>query len=141
MHARDLPPILLTDADIDRLYDALESAEGPARPPLGARRVFAELERAQVVPPSQIPADVATMNARVRYRDLDTGNEREVTLCYPADADPRSGRLSVLSPIGAALLGLRVGQRIRWAVPSGDSVGLELLAVPYQPEAAGDFDR
>ena len=101
----------------------------------------AELDRAEVVAPADVPADVVTMNSRVRFADADTGEEQEATLVYPADANVKESRISVLAPIGAALLGLSIGQFIEWPVPSGATKRLRVVSVLYQPEAAGEFDR
>lgn len=97
-----------------------------------------ELARAKVVDQTAIPPDIVTMNSRCVFRFADSGEEREVTLVYPEQADVASGRISVLAPVGAALLGLAEGQAIRWSTPEGERT-LELVAVRYQPEAAGDL--
>jgi regulator of nucleoside diphosphate kinase len=73
--------------------------------------------------------------------DLATGSEYSLTLCYPADADPAAGRVSVLSPVGASLLGLRVGEVARWQGPAGDTHAAEVVALLFQPEASGDYTR
>jgi regulator of nucleoside diphosphate kinase len=78
-----------------------------------------ELDRADIVQPEHLPDDVVTMHARVRYLDETTGERREVTLVYPDEADASHGRISVLSPVGAALLGLAAGQSIEWEFPNG----------------------
>lgn len=107
----------------------------------GGRRFDAlenELARAIVVPPEQIPKDVVTMNSRVVFEDETTGERREVTLVYPAHADIGAGKISILVPVGSALLGLRIGQSIDWNLPSGQRRRYRVIAVPYQPEAAGD---
>jgi regulator of nucleoside diphosphate kinase len=97
-----------------------------------------ELHRAHVVAPGSVPADVVTMNSEVIYEDCDTLVTRSVRIVYPKDADAGSGRVSVLAPIGSALLGMRVGQTITWRVPNGHK-RIRVLEVRYQPEASGDF--
>jgi regulator of nucleoside diphosphate kinase len=92
-----------------------------------------------VVEPTAVPPDVVTMNSRVVYRDEESNETREVTLSYPKDASLEQGRVSVLAPVGAALLGLSVGQEIEWLVPGGRHKRLRILAVTYQPQAAGDY--
>ena len=77
------------------------------------------------------------MNSRVRFQDTDTHDELEVTLVYPKSADVDQGKISVLAPVGSALLGLSVGQSIEWPVPAGKLRHLRVVAVTYQPEAAG----
>ena len=78
-----------------------------------------ELDRAIVVTSDRIPRDVVTMNSRLIYSDESTGTKREVELVFPDEADPSIGRISVLAPVGCALLGLRVGQSIDWNLPNG----------------------
>ena len=80
-----------------------------------------ELRRARVVPRAELPPDVVTMNAAVRLRDLETGEEETYTLVYPADADIAENKLSVLAPVGTALLGYRAGDVVEWPVPAGVS--------------------
>jgi regulator of nucleoside diphosphate kinase len=79
------------------------------------------------------------MNSDVVYEDVETGARRSVRVVYPKDSDAASGRVSVLAPIGAALLGLRVGQEIDWRVPTGVK-RIRVAEVRYQPEAAGRLD-
>lgn len=102
--------------------------------------LVAEVQRAVVVPASEIPPDVITMNSRARLLDLDQLTTLEFTVVYPEDADFAAGRISVVAPIGAAMLGYRVGDEIEWVVPSGPR-RLRVEAILYQPEAAGDFSR
>jgi regulator of nucleoside diphosphate kinase len=131
-----LPPIYLTQSDLDRLNDLLEAYAAGA----GGRRfdlLEGELVRAKVVPSGQIPRDVVTMNSRVVFEDEQTGERREVTLVYPRDADIDAGKISILVPVGSALLGLRVGQSIDWTLPNGQKRRYRVIAVPYQPEAEG----
>jgi regulator of nucleoside diphosphate kinase len=128
----DSPAIYLTQSDMDRLLQLVEAYPGNR---------FAELERellrAIVVPREKIPADVVTMNSRVVFENEATGERREVTLVYPGSADIDAGRISILVPIGTALLGLRTGQSIDWELPSGQKQRYRIVSVPYQPEAAG----
>lgn len=94
-----------------------------------------ELERAIVVPAERIPRDVVTMNSRLIYADESAGTAREVVLVFPSDADPWSGRVSVLAPVGCALLGLRVGQSIDWNLPNGRRHRLRVERILYQPQS------
>jgi regulator of nucleoside diphosphate kinase len=98
----------------------------------------AELDRATVIESSAVPPDVVTMNSRVRLRDRT--NSWTVTLVFPQDADPEDDRISVLAPLGAALLGCRCGCSFSFRVPSGDVRSCDVLNILYQPEAAGDLD-
>ena len=124
------PSLYLTQDDLDRLSDLLEAQEGR----------FAQLEdelvRAVIVPRSEIPRDVVTMNSRVVFENETTGERREVTLVYPGEADIDAARISILVPVGTALLGLRVGQSIDWELPSGEKQRYRVIEVPYQPESA-----
>jgi regulator of nucleoside diphosphate kinase len=140
MSPNPMPPIVVTDVDAERLRTTLEAHSTARDEPL-VERLLDELDRATVVPACAVPADVVTMNSRVAYRDHDSGDLRTVTLVYPHEADSAQGRLSVVAPVGAALLGMRVGQRITWPLPGGRTRTLEVVAVTWQPEAAGDFNQ
>jgi regulator of nucleoside diphosphate kinase len=98
-----------------------------------------ELSRAVVVPADQIPADVITMRSRVRLVDLDNGSVLEYTLVYPSEADFSAGKISIVAPVGAAMIGYREGDEIEWDVPGGRR-RFRVDAILYQPEAAGDSD-
>jgi regulator of nucleoside diphosphate kinase len=139
MKMTDVPSIYLTQNDLDRLTDLLEAYAAGS----GGRRfdkLEDELVRAIVVSREQIPSDIVTMNSRVVFEDETTGERRDVTLVYPGNADISAGRISVLVPVGTALLGLRVGQSIEWELPSGQKRRYRVIDVPYQPEAAGQAD-
>ena len=99
----------------------------------------AELDRCILVAPTEVPPDVVTMNSRVRLMDLDTNEEMVYTLVFPDDADMAKSKISVLAPIGTAMLGYRVGDTFEWQVPDGIR-RLRVKKVLYQPEAAGDYD-
>lgn len=129
------PPILVTHHDRERLERMLERADQES-PTVEA--LVDELDRANTVDPRDVPATVVTMNSRVRFRERLSGKERELTLVFPQDAGGE-GCVSILTPIGCALLGLSVGQVIDWKGPTGRTLELEILAVEFQPEAAGDF--
>jgi regulator of nucleoside diphosphate kinase len=94
-----------------------------------------ELERADIVDPREVPPDVVTMNSRVVFEDATTGNRTEVTIVFPQDADLERGRISVLAPVGTALLGLAEGDSIVWPFPDGSSRCLRVVQVTFQPEA------
>ncbi len=96
-----------------------------------------ELGRAHVVEPEDVPADVITMNSKALLRDCDTGREAVYTLVFPAQADPARRRVSVLAPIGTAMLGYRAGDTFEWDAPRGRR-RLKVKSVLYQPEAAGN---
>ena len=98
----------------------------------------AELERAQIVKPEEIPTDVVTMNSIFRLSNLDSGEEVVYTLVFPANADTSNGMISILAPLGTAVLGYRAGDTVEWKAPGGLK-RLKLKEIVYQPEAAGDF--
>lgn len=128
------PQIILSSSDLDRLERLLDSASLEETPGLEALR--RELDRAEVVEPGAVPPNVITMNSTARFVDESTGREFELTLAYPDDIHMTHGTVSVLAPIGSALLGLSVGQSIEWALPGDRKTTLRVLAVTYQPEAA-----
>jgi regulator of nucleoside diphosphate kinase len=128
-----LPQIYLTQNDMDRLLKLVE-----AQPGKDSEKLENELVRANVVPRDEIPNDVVTMNSKVIFENETTHERREITLVYPASADIDAGRISVLAPIGTALLGLRVGQSIDWELPGGVTQRYRIVEVPFQPEAAGE---
>ena len=86
-----------------------------------------------------LPADVVTMNSRIEIREGDEAQTRALVLSYPAEADPQAGRISVLSPVGASLLGLRCGETASWRTPQGELRSATVTAILYQPEAAGHY--
>jgi len=102
---------------------------------VGDHDLAEELERAIVVPSERIPADVVTMNSRLTYADESAGTAREVELVFPHEADPGLGRVSVLAPVGCALLGLRVGQSIDWNLPNGQVHRLRVTRILHQPQS------
>lgn len=133
----DMGTICITESDkarLENLFDDISSLWKWDRRYLDALRE--ELERAEVVAAADIPADVITMNSQVRVRDLAAGKVTVYTLVFPRDADFSRNRISILAPIGTALLGSRVGDVIEWKVPAGIR-RLKVESVLYQPEAAG----
>lgn len=97
------------------------------------------LNQADLVSSREVLPEVVTMNSRVRVRAPDSDEVHSVTICYPSDADVERGRVSVLSPMGIALLGHREGQVVPWMRPDGRSDAWFIESVEYQPEAAGEF--
>lgn len=127
------PPITITTQDLQRLSQLVASYEADT-----TERLDDELARADVVSQQEVPADVVTMNSDVVYEDAVTGAQRQIRIVYPKDADVDRGWVSILAPLGSALLGLRVGQSIDWQLPNGTRQ-LRIIDIPYQPEANGDF--
>lgn len=101
----------------------------------GEHALAEELDRAIVVPADRIPENVVTMHSRLIYSDESTGSTREVELVFPEESDPLAGRVSVLAPVGCALLGLRVGQSIEWNLPNGKVHRLRVESVLSQPRS------
>jgi regulator of nucleoside diphosphate kinase len=98
-------------------------------------------EGAEVTNSLTAPADLVTMNSRVEVVDLHTHHRQVLTVCYPGDAEPAAGLISVLSPVGSSLLGLRTGDTARWLTPHGEGCAAQIVAIQYQPEATGDYTR
>jgi regulator of nucleoside diphosphate kinase len=121
------PRITMTTTDIDRLSDLASAAQN--KMPDVADFLTAEIERATVVEPDAVPPDVVTMNSRVRFRDEATGEIHDVTLVYPEEQSLDQHKMSVLTPVGAALIGLSVGQSIAWHTRLGGEKTLIVLAV------------
>ncbi|MBS0451562.1 MAG: GreA/GreB family elongation factor [Proteobacteria bacterium] len=97
------------------------------------------LDLTDVVSPREVAADVVTMRSKLVIADARSGQHQTITLCYPADADAATGQVSVLSPVGLALIGTRVGATARWRTPGGEEGAAQVLDILYQPEASGDY--
>lgn len=132
--------IYITELDRQRLEKLIELAGGRNGDDNHEylRKLEHELDSAETVSPAEVPGDVITMRSKVRLRDLDTGDEMIYTLVFPSEAKFDEGKISVLAPVGTAMLGYRAGSRIEWQVPSGLR-RLKVEEVLYQPEAAGDY--
>jgi regulator of nucleoside diphosphate kinase len=134
-------PIRITEFDLERLRKLLQDAQYTEyRDSEYLERLQLEIDRAEVVAPEDIPSDVITMNSTVSLLDLDTGEEEIYTLVFPEDADLEQGKISVLAPIGTAMLGYEVGDVFEWEVPAGKRK-LRVKKILYQPEASGDYDQ
>ena len=133
------PTIIINELDAERIDRLLEKAEFASLPvAVALNEVFF---CSFLFTPETMPHDVVAMNSQVKVRNLTTGEELTRTLVYPAQMTDSSAQLSVLASVGAALLGLRTGDTIHWELPGGASAHLEVLALLYQPEAAGDYLR
>jgi len=97
-----------------------------------------ELDDAVLVPSDQMPVDFVTLNTRMRVRDLDSNDEESIQLVFPSDANFREGKISILTPVGTALIGYRAGDTVEWRIPSGTR-RLRIEEIIYQPEAEGLF--
>ena len=129
----------LTDLDHVRLLKLArrDRRSGGLPTPRGA--IEHVLDACAVVPSREIPPDVVTMYTQVLLQDLATGLRSKLTLCYPAHAQPAAGRVSVMSPVGASLLGQTVGSVAHWSTPTGEERRAEIVALLFQPEASGDY--
>jgi regulator of nucleoside diphosphate kinase len=133
-------PIIVTQTDLARLKASIDRiGQNERRDQHHLVALEGELARAKPIASEAVPGNLVTMNSKVRLKDLDSQKEFVYTLVYPNDADPANGRVSVLAPVGTALLGNRVGSDIEWAVPAGMR-RLRVEEILFQPEAAGQFN-
>ena len=123
----DKPPIHLIDADYDIIADLALSIE--RRSPELSKLVLDEINRAEIHERDALPPDVAAIGSEVEFLDVDKGATRQVKLVLPAEADIEAGRVSILTSVGAGLIGLRKGQSIDWPCPSGRPRVLRILNV------------
>jgi regulator of nucleoside diphosphate kinase len=131
--------IYITEPDYERLSGLIEitrERNGVDQEYLNNLEV--ELDRAEIVDPKHISPDVITMRSKVRLKDLVSGEANTYSLVFPTEANFSEGRISILAPIGTAILGYKLGDVIEWPVPSGLR-RLKVDQVLYQPEAAGDY--
>ncbi|QPC43548.1 nucleoside diphosphate kinase regulator [Kaustia mangrovi] len=131
-NTRRKPKITVSDHDYEQLSAFAGAA--PERWADAADELLSELDRARVVPARRMPADVVAMGSTVEFRS-DAGEARRVTLVFPGDADIAEGRVSILTPVGTALLGLAPGQSISWTARDGRRHALTVVSV--EPPAAG----
>lgn len=130
--------IHITQADAAKLRDLIRDTHIPGQalnPHLAA--LNAELDRAVIIDSREIPADVITMNSQAHLEDMETGEEMRFTLVFPESADSQQGKISILAPVGTAMLGYRAGDVFEMQTPGGVRK-LKIVRVLYQPEASGD---
>jgi len=133
------PPLIISSLDAERLEKLLDSLGGKEFP--GKDDLLAELDRADIVAPEEIPENVVTMNSTVTFKEVNSGKEFSLTLVYPHSKSTAEASVSILAPVGSALLGLREGSQIEWPKPGGGKLTVEIIKVIYQPEREGDFHR
>lgn len=133
------PKIIVSEQDYERLDRLLDSLPADGFPGKAALR--AELDRAQIVDPKDVPPDVVAMNSTVRFRVSSSDDEFRLTLVYPKGLDASGEKISVLAPVGSALLGLAQGDQIEWPSPGGGMLKVRIEEVLYQPERAGEYHR
>jgi len=130
-------PITLSSLDFDRI-EALLEKHTEAFP--GRKVLQAEMDRADVLPPEEMPGDVVTMNSTVRFTLLESGKTNRLTLVYPKEMDGSGDKVSIFAPVGIALLGLAVGDEFQMPSPAGQ-VTVRVDAIEFQPESAGELHR
>jgi len=132
--------IFMTTRDAERLRQLSRDTRTPSdHERIYLKLLTEELQKAEILEPQKIPRDVVTMNSLVKFRDMETREVYMYSIVYPANADFENGKISVLAPIGMALLGYRVGDVVEWPVPAGMR-RLKVEEVLFQPEAAGQYE-
>lgn len=133
------PPIIINRLDAERLQRLIDQASDKDR--FVADCLEEELERGEVIDPEEIPADVVSMNSQVQFTDLTRSRQMIRTLVYPHALASTEDGISVMAPIGAGLIGLRIGDEIDWPLPGGGEARLRIDAILWQPEREGQFHR
>lgn len=133
------PQIVLSSLDLDRIEALLAALPSSVFP--GKAELQSELDRADVLEPKDMPPTVVTMNSTVAFTLLETGKEFRLTLVYPRDMDGSADRVSILAPVGSALLGLSVGDELAWPGPGGKTMTVRVKDILYQPEREGELHR
>ena len=118
--------LIISQPDYLQLTKLIEQHDTPA-----AEALDIELSRADIVPDKDIPADAVAMGSQVTFVDLDSIEEKTISLVYPNEADVTQMKISVLSPVGSALIGLRIGGNIDWPVPLGKVRRLKVIGVQH----------
>ncbi|MGD9578717.1 MAG: nucleoside diphosphate kinase regulator [Syntrophorhabdus sp.] len=129
--------IYITERDMERLQALIDI--GGKKDAAYLERLEEELDRAKVVDPRDIPDDVVTMNSSVMVKDLDTNEEKTFVLVFPGKANMTENAISILAPVGTALIGYKEGDVIDWEVPAGTK-RIQIIKVIYQPERNGNYD-
>ena len=133
------PHIIISSLDLARIERLLDSLPDHRFP--GKRALEQELDRAEVRDPEEMPPRVVTMNSEVRFRLQPSGEEFCLTLVYPKDVNGHADRISILAPVGSALLGLAIGDEITWPGPGGQPLQVSIIEIVYQPERELEFHR
>ncbi len=126
--------ILITEKDLLRIKHVLSFQKSEE-----FENLELELDRAKIISDDIVPPDLVTMNSKIKFLNVEDNKEMIITIVYPSDANFSEGKVSVLASLGAALIGLRVNQEIKWMFPDGKTKTLKLLSVIYQPEANGQW--
>jgi regulator of nucleoside diphosphate kinase len=139
MAMKTKPKLVISSLDAERLEKLMDSLPSSAFP--GKNELEAELARAEVVEPRDVPPTVVTMNSTVRFKVESSADEFCLTLVYPKDVDATGDKISILAPVGSALLGLSQGDEIEWPKPGGGVLRVRIEEVVYQPERSGEYHR
>jgi regulator of nucleoside diphosphate kinase len=132
------PSIYITTKDAEKLRKLMREAyHSDYRGSDYLKKLAGEIEKASVVQPDQMPSNVITLNSTARLVDQETTEEMVYTLVFPEDADPSQGKISILAPIGTAMLGYKTGDTFEWDTPGGKRI-IRVQEILYQPEASGD---
>lgn len=129
--------IYITRSDLERLRSLIGVPSGPQAPYL--ERLKKELDQATIIESKKVPGDVVTMNSIVRVRDMDTGEEQAFILAFPGKTGVKVKTVSILAPMGIALIGYREGDILEWDLPSG-TVRVQIMEIIYQPERMGNYE-
>jgi|TARA_R110001592_G_scaffold18352_3_gene76278 regulator of nucleoside diphosphate kinase len=133
------PEITISTLDAQRLFKLIESL--PTKKMVGISELEEELARATIVDPTEIPTTIVTMNSTVKFTVESSRDEFLMTLVYPKDLDLNGDKISILAPVGSALLGLAQGDQIEWPKPGGGLIKITINEIFYQPERAGEYHR
>lgn len=131
------PNITISELDADRLELLLEKVTGNDTPIRDALEI--EIGRATILPSEKMPTNVVTMNSKVKFKVSGSNDSFELTLVYPKDLDSSGTKISILAPVGSALLGLKEGDSIEWAKPGGGNMEVSIDTIEYQPERDGQY--
>lgn len=133
------PKIIISSLDAERLDSILDSF--PNNSFQGKTYLEEELDRAQIVEPKDVPSTVVTMNSTVKFIVKSSKEKFCLTLVYPKDTNAKADNISILAPVGSALLGLSIGDEIEWPKPGGGVLSVRIEEISYQPERSGDYHR
>ena len=131
-------PVYITEYDMQRLLKLLDDIQYRPHERAHLELLIKEMQRAVVVPSEKVSGNVVTLNTRMRVRDMDSREETSIQLVFPDDEDFERGKISILTPIGAALIGYCAGDIAEWRIPAGIR-RLRIEEITYQPEADGLF--
>lgn len=134
---KNRPEIIISSLDSERLYRLIDSLPRNTIP--GINELEEELSRATIVDPKEVPPTIVTMNSTVKFFVESTQKEFELTLVYPKNMDSSGKTISILAPVGSALLGLSIGDNIEWPKPGGGNLEVKITEIIYQPERSGDY--